>query len=230
MNTFIYFLLTFGYLCFLGWDLKLSKNCLLNFTNVLLLVIAGLVYDNFIIALGRFIGESELLESLSYVRYWLHALFTPTLVLFAWCICFKLGSAWAMKTFWKVAFSLTTLALILYELFTSVIGLKLRAKEANGILSYENVESASPWMVILVTTILVIVGILLLKKFRFPWLLVGTSVMMIGSSLGIWIKDFPIMNILELLLILSLLLTKQFQVKMSENQSHHSRTSSGATG
>ncbi|KGR76267.1 hypothetical protein [Ureibacillus sinduriensis] len=219
MHTFIYFLLAFGYIGLLVWALILSKKSLWNVTNVLLLVIIGLVYDNLIIAAGRFIGEGELLEGLSYARFWLHALFTPTLVLFAWCICFNLGMPWAKKTFWKIAFPLITLVLILYELFTSIIGLKLRSKEEFNVLSYESVEPSSPVMVILVTAALIIAGILLLKNFRFPWLLIGTAIMLVGSIVGIWIKNFPIMNTMEFLLILSLLLTKRFQVKMSESTS-----------
>ncbi|MDN4494377.1 phospholipid phosphatase [Ureibacillus aquaedulcis] len=216
MNTFIYFLLAFGYVVLLVWGLILSKKNMWNLTNVLLLVIIGLIYDNFIIAAGRFIGEGQLLEGLNYARFWLHALFTPTLVLFAFGICSKLGLPWAKKTFWKVIFGLITLALILYELFTSAIGLNLRTRKENGLLSYESVESAGPIMVILVTVVLVIVGIILLKNFHFPWLLIGTLVMIGGSILGIWIKNFPLTNILEFLLILSLLLTKQFQVRLSE--------------
>lgn len=216
MNTFIYFLLVFGYLCFLIWGLILSKRSMLDFTSVLLLVIVGLVYDNLIIALGKFIGEGKLLEGLSTLRYWLHALFTPTLILFAWSIGENLGLPWAKKKFWKVIFSLLTAGLILYELFTSVIGLKLKANEDNGIFTYESIESVSPVMVILVTLVLFIMGIILVKRFHFPWLLIGTVVMISGSITAAWIKNFPIMNSLEFLLILSLLLTKRYQVRESE--------------
>ncbi|QCR31155.1 hypothetical protein [Lysinibacillus sp. SGAir0095] len=216
MNTFIYFFLAFGYLCLLIWGLILSKKSVLNLTNVLLLVIIGLIYDNFIIAIGRFIGEGNLLQGLSYGRFLLHALFTPTLILFAWRICFKLGLPWAKQTYWKVIFSFLTIGLILYELLTSVIGLKLRSKEEHGLLTYERIDSASPVMVIFVTLVLLIVGIILMKKFHFSWLFIGTTVMIVGSLLARWITHIPIMNGLEFLLILSLLLTRQFQVRESE--------------
>jgi len=89
MDTFIFFMLVFGYVCLLIWGLLLAKgHGFLNLGNLLLLVILGLVYDNLIIATGRFIGEGSVLENLSYVRFWLHALFTPTLILFAWYIFF----------------------------------------------------------------------------------------------------------------------------------------------
>ncbi|MCM3388293.1 hypothetical protein M3649_09120 [Ureibacillus chungkukjangi] len=216
MNTIIYFLLAFGYLGLLIWGLALSKNNLWNLTNVLLLVIVGLVYDNLIIALGKFIGEGEMLKVLSYPRFWLHTLFTPTLILFAWSICYTLDLSWAKKTYWKVSFSFLTIGLILYELLTSVMNLELKANHENGVLNYESIESTSPVMVIFVTLVLLIAGIILLKKFHFYWLLIGTIIMILGSILAIWVRTFPIMNILEILLITSLVLTKQLLVKESK--------------
>ncbi|MFP3919300.1 hypothetical protein U5N28_15985 [Lysinibacillus telephonicus] len=216
MNTFLYFLLSFGYISLFIFGLILSKKNILNATNLFLLVIVGLVYDNLIIALGRSIGEGKLLEGLSYARFWLHALFTPLLILFAWSICFTLGLTWAKKKFWKITFSFLTLGLILYELFSSVIVLKLKAKRENGVLTYESIEPASPVMVILVTLVLVIIGIILIKNFHFPWLLIGTIIMTLGSVLAIWITNFPIMNVLEFLLLLTLLLTKRFQIRNSK--------------
>ncbi|HWK23607.1 MAG TPA: hypothetical protein VNS08_11315 [Ureibacillus sp.] len=215
MNTVIYFLLTIGYVVLLIWGLVLSRKNVFSLTNVLLLVILALIYDNFIIAIGRYIGAGNLLEQLSYPHYWLHALFTPTLILFAWSICSKLNLAWAKKSIWKILFSLLTLALILYELFTSVMGLRLKTKEERDVLTYESVEAASPVMVILVIIVLLLVGIILMRKLHFKWLFVGTIVSIIGNLLAIWIKTFPLMNIIEFLLIFSLVITKHFQVKIT---------------
>ncbi|AXI07720.1 hypothetical protein CUC15_01410 [Oceanobacillus zhaokaii] len=54
MDTFLFFLLGFGYLCLFIWGIFLArKHGWLNLTNVLLLVILGLIYDNLMIALGR---------------------------------------------------------------------------------------------------------------------------------------------------------------------------------
>lgn len=218
METFLFFSLGFGYICLFIWGLILSRNHgLLNLSNVLLLVIIGLVYDNLIIALGRFIGEGNTLESLSYVRFWLHALFTPTLILFAWSICFRSDFPWTKNIFWKILAYLMTIGLILYELLASVRGLKVESNWKNGILTYESVgQSASPFMVILITLVLGIVGILFIVKFRFYWLFIGTFVMTFGSILTNWIKYFPLMNVLEFLLIVSLLLTKQFLVRLEK--------------
>src|SRR5699024_3755052 len=209
MDTFLYFFLGFGYIGLLILGVFLTrKHRLLNLTNVLFLVIIGLIYDNLIIALGKFIGEGNLLKSLSYIRFWLHALFTPTLILLAWDICFRSGLLWAKKLFWKVLAYLITIALILYELFTSLKGLKLEPVWKNDVLTYESAGQPDiPIMVILITLVLGIVGLLLLVKFRFSYLLIGTLLITLGGIFSGWIKNFPIMNVLEFLLIVSLLLT-----------------------
>ncbi|MCH1624525.1 hypothetical protein [Fredinandcohnia quinoae] len=215
MVVVLYFLLGFGYLGLLTWGILLArKDRFFNLTNVLLLVIIGLVYDNFIIALGRFIGEGNKLENLSYARFWLHALFTPTLILFAWSFCNGIGLLWAKKVFWRILSCLLTIGVILYELLTSVKGLELEPKWKNGVLTYERaVGSDSLIMVTVVTLVIAIVGFILIKNFHFPWLFIGTMIMILGGLLTIWLKSFPIMNVLEFLFMISLLMTKQFQVK-----------------
>ncbi len=218
--SFLYLFLGFSYLCLFIWGIFLArKSGLLQLTHLLLLVIIGLIYDNLIIAIGKFIGEGNVLERLSYVRFLLHALFTPTLILFAFGICKRLGLPWSKKTIWKIVFSLTTLGLILYELLASVSGLELEPNWEDGILTYtSNGHSDSPIMVIIVTVILGIIGFILTRKFHFPWLLLGTIIMISGGILTIWIKNSSIMNLLELLLMIALLITWQFQVKYQKRQ------------
>lgn len=216
METFISFLLGFGYVFLWIWGFFLAnKYGFMKLTNVLLLVIFGLIYDNFIIASGKFIGEGMVLENLSYVRYWLHALFTPTLILFAWTIYFSACLPWAHKKPLKVLAFLLTIGLIFYEWSTSIKVLKLEPSLKNGLLTYESVGKAvSPVMVIIITLALGVVGLLLMIKLRFFWLLAGTLVMILGGILAIWIKNFPVLNVSEFVLIVTLLLTKQHIEKM----------------
>lgn len=111
-----------------------------------------------------------------------------------------------------------TVGLILYELFASVKGLELKPSWKDGVLTYENaVQSVSPIMVILITLVFGIVGFFLMEKFRFYWLFIGALIMISGGILAIWIKNFPIMNVLEFLLIVSLLMTKKFQVELKDS-------------
>lgn len=215
MNTFLYILLVIGYLSLFIWGIFLaSDRGFVNLINAILLVIFGLIYDNLIIALGRFIGEGNVLQALSYVRYWLHALFTPTLILFAWNIYFKAGFPWAKKKFLKFTAYTITISLILYELLASIKGLKTEPSWRNGVLIYESVgQSNIPIMINMITLIFIILGLLFMKKFRFPWLLIGTLVIVSGGILTTLFKTFPIMNILEFLFIISLLFTRQYLIK-----------------
>lgn len=216
MHTMLFFFLVLCYFSLFIWGIFLTrKHGVLNLNNVLLLVIIGLVYDNFIIALGKYIGEGNTLIYLSYMRYWLHALFTPTLILFAWDIYSRTRPITNKnKTRWKVGIYLITIGFICYELFTLIKGLKLEPVWKNGVLTYEDTGHSVSLMVIFITLILGLVGLHLIIKFRFFWLLFATLTMIIGSVLTIWIKNFPIMNVMELLFIFSLLLTKQFIEKI----------------
>jgi len=214
MNTFVYFLLGIAYVLLFIWGVWLAKQRGIQVSDVLLLVTIGLIYDNTIIALGRFIGEGVFLENLSYARYWLHALFTPTLILYTWSICFEMGFSFAKKTFWKTAAYLLTFGLIIYELFLYIDQLKLQPTWENELLIYDHEgQLGFPLMIVCVTLALFIVGIIFLKMVKFPWLLVGVIVMCVGSSLSIWLKEFPIMNVMEFILMLSLLSVKKLSRK-----------------
>lgn len=223
MNTFIFFLLGFGYVFLLGWGLFLAKDYgKISITHVLFLVIFGLIYDNIIIAIGSFIGEGNVLEGLNYVRFWLHALFTPTLILFAWKIYYRTGFLWAKKKLWKILAFTITIGLIFYELFSSIYGLMLEPTWTNGVLTYESAEqSVSPVMAIIITLILGVIGLLLIIKYRFIWLFIGVLAMGLGGILAIWIKDFPIMNVSEFLFMISLLITAQFLFRIKNSVTLH---------
>mgnify|MGYP000902002302 CR=1 FL=1 len=216
METFLSFFLEFAYLCLFIWELlQVKKYGIRNDANFLVLVIFGLVYDNLIIAFGRFIGEGNTLEALSKIRYLFHALFTPMLIIFAWSVFRKTGLLSIQQTFWKLLAYILTIGFIVYELLTSIIGMKLEPKWEDGVLTYENVaQPGFPFMVVVVTLILGVVGVLLMKKSRFPWLLIGTIVILLGGIIANWIKNFLIMNVSELLFIVSLVMAKHFQLRV----------------
>lgn len=215
MNTTIYSLLTISYIGLLIWGIRLFfKQKQADFSIVFPLVIFGLIIDNFILSIGRLIGEGQLLENLTLLRYWLHALFTPTLVIFVWQISEKLRLKWANSETAKLATFLIVIGLIIYEWYQSIRNIELIAQWENDTLLYESVTAQRMPLMVLITTLIVgWVGILLWKHQKFYWLFIGTASMIIGSVLTIWLKNVPIMNLFELLFIISLLLTKKFQLK-----------------
>ena len=214
MDTFLYFFFLASYVVLFIWGIALAKKYgWVSPSNVLLLVIFGLVVDNALLAFGRYIGPGPFLETISYVRYWGHALFTPTLVLFAWDSLKKADIGWAKNSIVKFITFILMVALIVYELFTETLSLKLQADWKYGVLSYSNAASASgpPVMVLIVSLVLIVSAFIIWRKQKWIWYLLGTVIMTIGSAVPLPIKSDAYMNGFELILLFSLLATKHFQ-------------------
>lgn len=83
LDTILFFGYFAAYLFLLIWGIQLAARYGWNdLSNVLLLVIIGLVYDNGVLAVGKFIGEGSLLENISSLGF-ICTLFSPLY----WC-CF----------------------------------------------------------------------------------------------------------------------------------------------
>ncbi|QDY45557.1 hypothetical protein FK545_09335 [Planococcus glaciei] len=95
MDTILYFAFTAAYILLLVWALAKQKSW--NFMSFICLVLIGLIYDNGLIAIGKFIGEGPVLENLSLLRFWSHAFLTPMLVLFSWGALNRAGIGWVKK-------------------------------------------------------------------------------------------------------------------------------------
>ncbi|WP_231581288.1 hypothetical protein [Domibacillus enclensis] len=198
---------------YLFFAVRLFKNKRTGSVLFLLPVIAGLVYDNGILAAGRFIGEGPILESLNYARFWIHAFLTPLLVLFAWKTLQQAGVQWAQKTWARITAFLLTTSLIGLELFTEVFGLVIQPEQSYGVLSYGKVESASgpPVMVLIVSVVLLGASILIWRKQGWLWFFVGSFVMIVGSAVQLPVKSGAVTNLFELVPLSSLVATARFQ-------------------
>lgn len=221
MATIIYLLLVFLYVILFAWFVRIMReestftgDVLIDETSLLLLVILGLFYDNGVIALGNWLGEGILLKVLSYIRYLFHALFTPTLILFIWKICDNIQFPFTRKVWSKIVAYIVTFTLISYELFMVIFKIKLEPIKKYGLLTYEQTDSVNnSFIVIIISLVLGLVSIMLIIRHKQFVLFVGIIVMSIGALLSTSISKFPIMNASEMVLIISLILTKQFQVE-----------------
>jgi len=214
MDTLGFLFYTIAYIGLFIWGLFLAKNNYwLRSANVLLFVIFALIYDNSVVAFGRYIGEGEILEKLNYARSWLHALFTPLLVLFAWNTLKRAGIHWTMEKWGRYGIYLVVLALIFLEIATEVVGLQLETKWEHGVLSYQSIEEQKgpPWMVMIVTALLLLASIMIWRKLSWAWFFIGTVLMIIGSALTFWIERAVVINAFELILMTTLVATKHFQ-------------------
>ncbi|WP_200410857.1 hypothetical protein [Virgibacillus salexigens] len=210
MDTLLYFLYTIIYLILLICVVRspFSQNNW-SLRSFIYLVLLGLVTDNSIIAVGRFIGEGMFLEYLNLSRYWIHALITPTLVLFS----FGILKPFNLRIFQhKAAFMVTllfTMLLIIFELFTETIPLHLKPLWEYDVLRYVPIESESgpPFMILFVTLCLLIVGIILSVRINWIWMLMGALLITLASVIPIPLNSSAITNGFELFLMLTLVLT-----------------------
>lgn len=87
VDTILYILFSICHLILFILSIRfIYKEKTYTYVLFLPLVITGLFYDNLIISLGTFISEGKTLYLLSIFRFWFHALFTPTLLLFGYAL------------------------------------------------------------------------------------------------------------------------------------------------
>lgn len=147
-------------------------------------VLAGLVYDNVVLGLGRWLGEGGLLEGLTWPRFVVHALATPLLVIVGFGAARSFGLRWAgRRDLHAVACSLATL-LVVWGLVTEVVGLDLRAEWDGGVLGYGAATSSVPVPAIATILALLGVGAVLWRTCGWPWLAIGAGAMFVASGLG----------------------------------------------
>ncbi|MED3993004.1 hypothetical protein [Priestia aryabhattai] len=211
IDTILYLLFSICYLTLLILSIKPIKKRYVSIYMVFLpLVMVGLIYDNTIISMGSFIGEGNVLLLLSMFRFWFHALFTPTLVLFAYGVAKHFNLQWANKLIFKIIFLISTLALISYEIIET-INKNPEILREYGIVRYTLVgASGPPLMVITVAFILLIVGVSLYRKTRWTIMMIGVVLMIVGSAIPINLPSTAITNFFELIFICSLFLTQRY--------------------
>lgn len=206
MDSYIFGLFAIAYLAVFIWGFKKHKK---TASAILFLVVFALIFDNTVLAIGHLIGDGKLLEYLSYGRFWLHALFTPTLILFSLFVMREAGIRFAKKKWAAVVFGALTVVAIVVEYFAELRGLNLEPQEAYGVLSYAATQKVSgpPPMIIFVLVALFVAAIALARKKKWWWMLVGTIVMTIGSAVPIDVDSNAITNAFELFLIITLMAT-----------------------
>lgn len=170
------------------------------------------MYDNTVLATGKYLGESALLEGLSLGRYWIHALVTPLLVIWAWHVIARTAAAWAQTRWAAVVAVAATVTLIVLEL-THVVGIDLETEREYGVLSYSAAAPAAgpTLMVLLLSLALLVAGFLVWRRQKRVWLLVATLLMVVESAVPIPVNSGAVTNAVELILLTSILATKRFQ-------------------
>lgn len=215
MDPLLFAAFSAGYILLFFWALSTVKDSGLISAVFLLPVLLGLIYDNGILAAGRFIGEGSTLKYLNYARFWIHAFFTPLLVLYSWNTLKQADLEWAKTGTFKWIAYLLTAGLIILELAAEVFGLKLEARREYGVLSYSDTEAPGgpPVMVLIVSAVLLAASVVIWRKQGWFWFFAGAVLMIIGSAIDIPIESAAAVNAFEWLLLFSLTATSYFQKK-----------------
>ncbi|MFD1173347.1 hypothetical protein [Oceanobacillus picturae] len=218
MDTFFYALFTIAYAVLLAWSLSETpvrfRWSLRSFVH---LVIIGLIFDNAVIASGKFIGEGEFLAFLNEMRYWFHAFITPTLVLYALGLLRLTNEKWRRSRLALGSFLLITAGLIVYEIQAGILNKTLEPVWEYGVLRYNTVESSSgpPIMILLVMAVLLVTSIILWKLTKWPWMFGALCIILVLNVIAFDFASSAVTNGFELLLMLLLVVTKRHYEKIS---------------
>jgi hypothetical protein len=182
MLTVLYLILS-GCFVFLVWQASKMKG---SYALLLLLVLAGLFYDTLIIGIGKFIGEGDLLKTLNAGRFYVHALLTPTMMIFGFGVLRKAGVKWAQGRTAHIVVCVITTLLIVLGIYSDILKLDLQTKIVSDTLRYVNEGGIKgpPLPALLTIIFLLIAGNLLWRDTGWKWLAIGAAVMFCAAGLG----------------------------------------------
>jgi hypothetical protein len=182
MLTALYLILSVLFVI-LVWQASKMKG---NYALLLLLVLAGLFYDTLIIGIGKFIGEGDLLRTLNAGRFYVHALLTPTMMIFGFGVLRKAGVKWAQGKTAHIILCVITTLLIVLGAYSDILQLDLQTKAVADTLRYVNEGGMKgpPLPAILTIVFLIVAGISLWRNTGWAWLAVGGIIMFIAAGAG----------------------------------------------
>ncbi|MDY7003164.1 MAG: hypothetical protein SWX82_04135 [Cyanobacteriota bacterium] len=184
---------------------RISKNWAMI---VLPIVLISSIYDNLILFSGKFIGQGELLENLSQIRYLLHYLILPLFIIVAIELAFASGAQWANK-FVRVSSWLLAFGLAGYDVIKNFFGLELKPETFAGVLRYVPVDGKIPIITIIINVFVLLIGIgIWVRTKNWRWLFIGALISLLGNALPSAQVGPLTGDIAECILALSLLLTQ----------------------
>ncbi len=148
---------------------------------MLLPILAWLMFDALVLAVGNILGEGATLHVLHSLRYLLRAIVTPFLLV----IAFDQAKRAQVKAMDDVLLMLTlgivVLALIGLGILQGFAGLALDPVEIEGIKQYQpDTPLGFPIAASATTGLITLLGLGVFLKTRVPWLLVGGLLMLVG--------------------------------------------------
>lgn len=186
MMVILYLVLTAAQVVFLGFALRHYQKTRSLYDLLPVVVITGLVYDNLILALGGFLGAGRELMALNAVRFVIHGLVTPVLMIWGFGVARRAGIGWAQSRRNHAIMCTAATLLIGLGVYSDVLKLDLQLKIEQGITRYVNIGGIKgpPIPSIITIIVLTVIGVAIWQRGKSRGLAVGSGVMFIGAMAG----------------------------------------------
>jgi hypothetical protein len=208
---FGHLLLAIAELLLVGWSVRLWEK----FNNLaiilLLIILTSIIYDNVVLVSSNWLGDGELLMYLNKIRFFVHYLFLPLLIVVGVDLASRAGALWANSLVQRLSWVLAIFLGIL-DIVIRYTHLTLKSTTFAGITRYTDPNLGIPIVTIAVNffMLLIGIGILVRSKGKLPWLFAGTLVAFLGNSLPSCKFGTLPASLSEFLMILSLLVTEYY--------------------
>jgi phosphatidylglycerophosphatase A len=148
---------------------------------MLLPLLAWLMFDPLVLAVGNLLGEGATLQVLSYLRYLLRALATPFLLIIAFDQAKRARIKWMDDPLMVLVLGVVVLGLLVLGVVNGFMSVNLEVTELEDIKQYKEDEPLGlPLAAIATLTMITSLGCAFFFKTRSPWLLFGGLLMLIG--------------------------------------------------
>lgn len=150
-------------------------------------VIFSLAYDNLVLALGESVGPGDTLLALNFLRYLLHALLTPLLIIWGFGLARRMGFQWANNPRNHALICVLATAMILLGFYSDIVRWLPELRLEQGITRYVNVGGIKGPPVPSIVTIITLglIGWAIFRRTRSWSLLAGAVVMFVLAMVGL---------------------------------------------
>lgn len=154
---------------------------------LVLTVVYGLAYDNVVLASGVFIGEGATLKALNAPRFWIHAMFTPAMIIAAFGALRMTGSNFGKSKTAHAVICVIATVLILLGSYTDIIKLNLVFEIKDSVHKYTNdfaLIPGPPIPAVMTILFVLVFGVMMWRNIKWPWLFVGSLLMFIAAPMA----------------------------------------------